>query len=74
MNPVAASRILAVVFALGGLFSIAAALGGWEWFFRNPNVRALTWRMSRFHSRIFYFILGVAIAAMGVYIFFTTLQ
>ncbi|MDE6189990.1 MAG: hypothetical protein K2L31_06990 [Muribaculum sp.] len=71
MNPATGAYILAVIFIGCGIFSIAAAIAGWEWFFNNMNVRVLTCRMKRSYARCLYFALGVAIIAMGCYMFIT---
>ena len=71
MNPAIGAYSLAVIFIGCGRFSIVAAIAGWEWFFNNMTVRVLTCRMKRSYARCLYFALGVAIIAMGCYMFIT---
>lgn len=68
MSVVTATYILAAIFAAGGLFSILAAIFGWEWFFASANVRILTGKMSRMAARVLYGLIGVAIISMAVYL------
>ena len=67
MKPIeTASVIMAVICLAAGLLSVAAALFDFDWFFNSPNARSLTGRMPRRWARAFYFIIGLAIIAMGV--------
>ncbi len=66
-NAVLASRILACLFFVSGILSLAAGITGWDWFFNNYNVKFLTGRMGRRIARILYAMLGLAIIAMGVH-------
>ncbi len=68
MSVVTATYILAAIFAAGGLFSILAAIFGWEWFFTSANVRILTGKMSRMSARVLYGLIGAAIISMAVYL------
>ncbi len=63
-----ATYILCSIFALGGVFSISAGVGGWDWFFNSANVRVLTGKMSRRNARILYVLIGVAILTMAAYL------
>ena len=67
MSLIAATYLLAAIFAACGIFSLTAGLAGWEWFFRSMNVRMLTGRLSRGAARMVYIILGLVIIAMSVY-------
>lgn len=71
MSLTTGAYILAAIFTGCGIFSIVAAIAGWEWFFSNMNVKVLTFRMKRSHARCLYFALGIAIIAMGCYMFTT---
>ncbi len=72
MSVTAASFILVGLFALGGVFSIAAGIAGWEWFFRSINVKVLTGKLRRPYARLFYIVLGLAILAMALYLYDST--
>lgn len=62
----AATIILAVIFASGGLTALYAALTGAPWFFSTRSARSLTGRMSPRMARILYGLLGAAILAMAL--------
>lgn len=62
MSVATASLIMAAIFALCGLLSIAAALRDWDWFFKS---QALTGRLSRRRQRIIYGALGAIMIAMS---------
>ncbi|MBD5285069.1 MAG: hypothetical protein HDS29_02180 [Bacteroides sp.] len=68
MSLLTATYLLAAIFAAGGLFSLSAALFGWEWFFNSANVKLLTGKMSRSVARVLYALIGVAILAMALYL------
>ena len=70
----AATIALAVIFAATGLFALAAAVAGWEWFFESYNVKILSGSLSRRSARRLYAVLGLAITVMGVYTFITALK
>lgn len=74
MSVTVASFILAGLFALGGLFSIAAGIAGWEWFFSSANVKVLTGKLHRSYARLLYIVLGLAILAMALYLVNSTLS
>jgi len=65
MSVAVASMIMAGVFACAGMLAIVASVASWDWFFKSPNVRILTGRLSRGKARVVYFVLGVAILAMA---------
>lgn len=71
MTPETGTYMLAVIFIGCGLFSILAAIAGWEWFYNSANVRILTGKMKRKYARCLYFALGIAITGMGCYMFTT---
>lgn len=58
MNLDHASRLLAVILALGGGLALLAALLNWNWFFESENARALTGRLSRLTARLLYGAIG----------------
>jgi hypothetical protein len=66
--------ITAAIFAIVGLLSVVAAIANWDWFFNSLNAQLYTGRMSRRAARIIYFILGVLILIMAIYLFFTLKQ
>lgn len=64
-----AGYTLVSLFAVGGILSVAAAAGDWDWFFRSESVKLLTWRLSRPWQRAVYAIIGMCILAMAAEIF-----
>lgn len=66
-----AKTILVCIFGATGIFSVAAGIAGWPWFYASVNARILTGRMRRMHARIFYVVIGLGILAMAVYLFFS---
>ncbi len=69
MSPLAGARILAAILMCGGIFALLMAIKNVEWFFRSPNVKAFTGRMSRGKARTVYGIIGTFIILVAVYIF-----
>lgn len=59
----AAALIMASMFAIGGVFSLIAAVAGWDWFFRSPNVKALTMGVGKRWQRVIYGIAGLLMIA-----------
>lgn len=68
MSPVVGSRILAGILMCGGIFALIMAIKNVEWFYRSPNVRAFTGRITRTKARIIYGILGIFIILAATYI------
>jgi hypothetical protein len=66
MSIYVAKVLLVGIFAVMGVFSIAAGLTGWQWFFKSINSRVLTGKMRRGHARIFYVVIGIFILAMAI--------
>ncbi len=62
-----ATRFMIGIFGLAGVLAIMASVFNKDWFFNSVNARAVTGRMSRRMARVFYFIAGVAIVVMAVY-------
>jgi len=69
MSVVSATYVLCAIFACGGVFSIAAGIGGWGWFFNSGNVKVLTGGMPRRYARLLYVLIGVAIIGMAIYLY-----
>lgn len=65
-----ATYILSGLFLLSGGLSLAAAVMNREWFFTSPSVRAVTGSLPRRRARILYAVIGLAIIAMAIYIYF----
>lgn len=65
-----ATYILSGLFLLSGGLSLAAAVMNREWFFTSPSVRAVTGSLPRHRARILYAVIGLAIIAMAIYIYF----
>jgi len=70
MSVVVAACILSVIFFIGGMLALLAAVMGWNWFFNSYGVKMLTYKLSRTSARILYAIIGVCIIAMAVKILF----
>ncbi len=68
MSPLVGARILAGILMCGGVFALTMAIRNVEWFFRSPNVKAFTGRISRTKARIIYGILGLSIIIVSVYL------
>ena len=57
---------LIVVFTLGGgVFSVVGALQDWDWFMESRKARLLVNLLGRQGTRIFYGVIGTALAAGG---------
>jgi len=65
---ITAAIIIASIFGLCGIFSLLAALFGWNWFFRSANVRAMTFGIRRCWQRTVYGIAGVLMIAAAIHI------
>lgn len=63
-----ASHILSALFATAGALALYVAATDADWFFKRPDVRALTSRLRRIHARLIYGALGLAIIGMAIYI------
>ena len=50
----------------GGLFSAAGALFDWEWFMNARRTRSVSRVLGRTGARVFYGLLGLALAVGGV--------
>lgn len=60
-----AGYIMATLFGIGGVLSLAASVFDWEWFFSSESVRMLTWRMPRRWQRVSYAIIGICVLVMS---------
>ncbi|MEK7995641.1 MAG: immunity 17 family protein, partial [Planctomycetota bacterium] len=60
----------ALMLVLVGLFAIAGGLFDWEWFMTNRKAWVFVKLFGRNGARIFYCILGLAVAVLGVLIAF----
>ncbi len=70
MNVRTAAIVMASLLALCGLFAAAAAAFNWEWFFRSPNTRMLSFGIRRrSRIRILYLLYAAAMIAMSVRLF-----
>lgn len=54
-----------IIGILAGLFTIAAAVLDWEWFFTNRRAAPFVRVFGRSGARIFYGLLGVGILVLG---------
>jgi hypothetical protein len=53
-------------FMAAGLFSVAGGIFGWEWFLNNRKARLWVKLFGRGGARVFYVVLGLVIAGLGV--------
>jgi hypothetical protein len=60
----------ALLLVLAGLFAMAGGVFDWEWFMNNRKAQALVNLLGRGGARLFYVILGLAIAILGLLITF----
>ena len=60
MNPIG------ILIVIAGLFSVAGGAMDWEWFMNHRKARFLCTILSRTGARIFYVVLGLGIAVLGV--------
>ncbi len=72
MSVVSATYVLCAIFACGGIFSIAAGIGGWD--FNSGNVRVLTGAMPRKYARLLYVLIGIAIIGMAIYLYHSVMR
>ena len=49
-----------------GLFAVAGGVFDWEWFMNHRKARFMTAILTRAGARIFYIILGIGIAVIGL--------
>ncbi|MBA3461461.1 MAG: hypothetical protein H0T46_15975 [Deltaproteobacteria bacterium] len=49
-----------------GLFALAGAFGGWSWFLSSSRARRFVWLFGAAGARVFYAVLGGAMAGGGV--------
>ena len=49
-----------------GLFSIAGGLQDWPFFWNNRRARLMTTILTRRGARVFYVIIGIGLAVLGV--------
>ncbi|MDP1587988.1 MAG: immunity 17 family protein [Prosthecobacter sp.] len=57
--------LLTVFLLSGGLFTLAAALLNWDWFFRHPTAAPVTFILGRSGARVAYACLGLLLAGVG---------
>lgn len=57
---------IAIMAWLAGMFTILAAIADWEWFFTHPKARFFVDRFGRSGARVFYVILGLTLAVLGL--------
>ncbi len=60
----------ALLLVLAGLFAMAGGIFDWEWFMNNGKAQAFVNWLGRGGARVFYIILGLAIAILGLLITF----
>ena len=60
-----------ILLGLAGLFTIVAAVMDWNWFMNHHRARLFVMLFGRQGARVFYAILGLIIAAIGVFLTIT---
>ncbi|MBI1345223.1 hypothetical protein GC163_02925 [bacterium] len=63
-----------LILVAGGAFSIAGAACDWEWFMNHHKTQFFVAILGRTGARIFYGILGAALAVFGILILAGTVQ
>jgi len=61
---------LALLLVLGGLFAIAGSVLDWEWFMSSRKARVFVNLLGRGGARVFYCLLGLAVAIIGLLVTF----
>ncbi|MBF0409743.1 MAG: immunity 17 family protein [Candidatus Riflebacteria bacterium] len=61
------NTLKAVGLILAGSFSIAGGIYNWDWFMEARKARSIVWLFGRNGARIFYGILGLVIALIGLW-------
>lgn len=61
---------LGLFLMFAGLFAIAGGLLDWDWFMNNRKARVFVRLLGRGGARIFYCLLGLALAVLGLLIIF----
>jgi hypothetical protein len=58
--------LLPWIFVAVGLFSLAGAIGDWEWFFGHRKAAFFVRLLGRTGGRIVYLVLGATLVTIGV--------
>jgi len=61
---------MGLLLALGGLFAVAGGVFDWEWFMTNRKAWVFVKLLGRGGARVFYCVLGSALAVLGALIAF----
>ena len=61
---------LALLLVLGGLFAIAGGVLDWDWFMNHRKARLFVGLLGRSGARVFYCLLGLTIAVIGLLVTF----
>lgn len=59
---------LLLAMVLSGLFTIAAGIANWDWYFNGIKARPLITLMGRQKTRVFHVLLGFALIIWGILI------
>ena len=59
-----------LILVVAGLFAVAGGVLDWEWFMNNRKAQVFVNWLGRGEARVFYIILGLAIAILGLLITF----
>ena len=59
-------NLIGWIFIVVGIFSTLGGVFNWEWFMNARKARFIVQIFSRTGARIFYIILGLALASLGV--------
>lgn len=60
------NNFVGVILIVVGLFSLAGGVFNWDWFMNQRKSKIIVKILKRTGARIFYSILGIAIALIGV--------
>ncbi|MEM7715008.1 MAG: immunity 17 family protein [Cyanobacteria bacterium P01_A01_bin.68] len=62
------NKIICIFIILMGVFSVAASIFNWDWFFNHPRVRMIVKIVGRQDARLLYKVLGLFQIGLGVFI------
>ena len=59
--------ILGILLAVAGLYTLAGAIGNWDWFMESRKANRWVKLIGRNNARIFYIILGTFLILLGLF-------
>ncbi|MBQ7265757.1 MAG: immunity 17 family protein [Firmicutes bacterium] len=63
--------LLRIFGIIAGILCIVAAKEDWDWFFDSPKAKFFVDHFGREGARKFYYVLGVIILVLGIFILFS---